>query len=48
MLLLITTGDEEVDMKNIELVTDNIHTKVIGLHKGYAEIQKLHQKGLEN
>ena len=29
MLLLITTGDEEADMANIEMAASNIHTKSI-------------------
>ena len=32
MLLLISSGDDEVDSANIELVADNIHTKAVEMH----------------
>ena len=29
LLLIISTGDEEADMANIEMVADNVHAKTV-------------------
>lgn len=35
MLLMISTGNDEVDQANIELVATNIHTKALQMHKEF-------------
>lgn len=40
MLLLISTGDEEADMANVELISENIHTKAVQIHSEYQNVLK--------
>ena len=44
MLLLISTGDDEVDLANIELVADNIHTKAVEMHNQLKKHLEANQK----
>ena len=47
MLLLITTGDEDVDMANIEMIADNIHAKAVQVHTEYQKHLKENKKVLD-
>ena len=38
MLLLISSGDEEADMANVELISENIHTKAVQIHEEYQKV----------
>ena len=37
MLLLISTGEDEVDRANIELIAENVYTKTIQMHNDYVK-----------
>lgn len=47
MLLMISTGDDELDMQSIEVVAVNIHTKAVQMHKEYQKHLELNQKALK-
>ena len=46
MVLLISTGNEDVDNENIELVAENIHTKAVQMHKEYVSLLEANLKDL--
>ena len=46
MLVLITTGDDEKDAENIEMLADNIHQKAAQMHADYLKQLKINDKGL--
>lgn len=38
MVQLISTGKDEVDQQNIELIAGNIHAKALQMHKEYVAV----------
>ena len=43
LLLIISTGDEEADMANIELVADNVHAKTVQVQEEQKRMLELVQ-----
>ena len=41
LLLIISTGDEEADMANIEIVADNVHAKTIQVQEEQKKLLEL-------
>ena len=41
LLLIISTGDEEADMANIEMVADNVHAKTIQVQEEQKKLLEL-------
>ena len=49
MVKFISTGNEDIDNPNIEIVAENIHAKAIQMHKEYlthleANLKELNKK----
>ena len=43
LLLIISTGDEEADMANIEMVADNVHAKTVQVQEEQKRMLELVQ-----
>ena len=41
LLLIISTGDEEADMANIEMVADNVHAKTVQVQEEQKKLLEL-------
>ena len=48
MLLMISTGNDQVDQTNIELVATNIHDKAMQIHKEFKGTLEKNLKELKN